>query len=96
WWQGIDGTAIFTHFPPVDTYNVSMRPFELAHAERNYADHGGGTRSMAPFGFGNGGGGPTRDMMERYRRMRDLEGLPRVDIAAPADWFPQAIDDYPD
>ncbi len=95
-WQGIDGTTIFTHFPPVDTYNVSMQPAQLAHAERNYADHGGATMSMAPFGYGNGGGGPTREMMARYRRMRDLEGLPRMDIAAPAEWFPRALDDYAD
>jgi alpha-mannosidase len=96
WWQGIDGTRMFTHFPPVDTYNVSMQPAQLAHAERNYADHGGGTMSMAPFGFGNGGGGPTRDMMERYRRMRDLEGLPRMVIESPADFFEAAVADYPD
>ncbi|HEY4333200.1 MAG TPA: glycoside hydrolase family 38 C-terminal domain-containing protein, partial [Ilumatobacteraceae bacterium] len=96
WWQGIDGTRIFTHFPPVDTYNVSMQPAQLAHAERNYADHGGGTMSLAPFGFGNGGGGPTREMMERYRRMRDLEGLPQMTIQSPADFFAAAHDDYPD
>ncbi len=96
WWQGIDGTRMFTHFPPVDTYNVSMQPGELAHAERNYADHGGGSMSMAPFGFGNGGGGPTRDMMERYRRMRDLEGLPRMVIESPASFFEAALADYPD
>ena len=95
-WQGIDGSTIFTHFPPIDTYNVSMQPAQLAHAERNYADHGGATMSMAPFGYGNGGGGPTREMMARYRRMRDLEGLPRMDIAAPAEWFPAALDDYAD
>ncbi len=96
WWQGIDGTRMFTHFPPIDTYNVSMQPAELAHAERNYADHGGGSMSMAPFGFGDGGGGPTRDMMERYRRIRDLEGLPRITIESPADFFEAAIVDYPD
>ena len=96
WWQGIDGTRLFTHFPPIDTYNVSMQPAQLAHAERNYADHGGGSMSMAQFGFGNGGGGPTRDMMERYRRMRDLEGLPRMTIESPADFFAAAQDDYPD
>ena len=96
WWQGIDGTRMFTHFPPVDNYNVSMQPAQLAHAERNYADHGGGSMSMAPFGFGNGGGGPTRDMMERYRRMRDLEGLPRMVIESPAEFFEAAEPDYPD
>ncbi len=96
WWQGIDGTEMFTHFPPVDTYNVSMQPAQLAHAERNYADHGGGTMSMAPFGYGNGGGGPTREMMERYRRMRDLEGLATMSIDTPADFFERAVADYPD
>ena len=96
WWEGINGSRIFTHFPPVDTYNVAMEPAQLAHAERNYADHGGGTMSMAPFGFGNGGGGPTREMMARYRRMRDLEGLPRVIIETPAQFFAAAEADYPD
>ena len=96
WWEGIDGTKIFTHFPPVDTYNVTMEPAQLAHAERNYADHGGGTMSLAPFGFGNGGGGPTREMMARYRRMRNLEGLPRVTIETPAAFFEAAQLDYPD
>ena len=96
WWEGIDGTRIFTHFPPIDTYNVSMQANELAHAERNFADHGGATMSMAPFGFGDGGGGPTRDMMARYRRMRDLEGLPRVVIESPAEFFEAAEADFPD
>ncbi len=96
WWQGLDGTQMFTHFPPIDTYNVSMQPAQLAHAERNYADHGGGTMSMAPFGYGNGGGGPTREMMERYRRMQNLEGMPTITIESPADFFTAAIDDYAD
>ena len=64
WWEGIDGTRIFTHFPPVDTYNAVFSGEELAHAVRNYADKGGGTRSLLPFGHGDGGGGPTREMME--------------------------------
>ncbi|MCU1388492.1 MAG: hypothetical protein JWL72_1830, partial [Ilumatobacteraceae bacterium] len=96
WWEGIDGTRMFTHFPPVDTYNVSMQPAQLAHAERNYADHGGGTMSMAPVGYGNGGGGPTREMMERYRRMQNLEGLPTVSIDSPADFFATAEAEYVD
>ena len=40
WWEGIDGTRIFTHFPPVDTYNASFTGEELAHAVRNYAEKG--------------------------------------------------------
>ncbi len=28
-WEGIDGSRIFTHFPPVNTYSGDMRPTEL-------------------------------------------------------------------
>ena len=96
WWEGIDGTRIFTHFPPADTYNGDMGGAELAHAVRNYADKGGGTRSLLPFGHGDGGGGPTRDMVERARRVRDLEGSPRVVIETPDEFFAAARAEYPD
>ena len=95
WWEGIDGTRIFTHFPPADTYNAEMTGAELAHAVRNYAEKGGGTRSLLPFGFGDGGGGPTRDMLERARRLRDLEGAPRVVIETPDAFFSAARAEYP-
>ena len=29
WWEGIDGTRVLTHFPPVDTYNAEVEPAEL-------------------------------------------------------------------
>uniref|UniRef100_UPI0008499EC6 alpha-mannosidase n=1 Tax=Actinacidiphila rubida TaxID=310780 RepID=UPI0008499EC6 len=93
-WEGIDGTRIFTHFPPVDTYNASITGAELAHAEANFAEKGAATRSLAPFGYGDGGGGPTRDMLERARRLRDLEGSPRVEVAGPAAFFDAARAEY--
>ncbi|MER5882934.1 glycoside hydrolase family 38 C-terminal domain-containing protein [Streptomyces sp. NPDC001941] len=94
WWEGIDGTRVFTHFPPVDTYNVHFHGRELAHAERNFAEKGRATRSLAPFGWGDGGGGPTREMMEKARRLRDLEGSPRVSVEAPAAFFAAAEREY--
>jgi alpha-mannosidase len=95
-WEGIDGSRIFTHFPPVDTYNAVFSGEELAHAARNYADKGGGTRSLVPFGHGDGGGGPTREMMEKARRLRDLEGSPRVVVQDPNVFFREAEAEYPD
>ncbi|GGU46325.1 alpha-mannosidase [Streptomyces albospinus] len=94
WWEGIDGTRIFTHFPPVDTYNSQLHGRELAHAERNFADKGRATRSLVPFGWGDGGGGPTREMLERARRLRSLEGSPRVTIEPPARFFAAAHEEY--
>jgi alpha-mannosidase len=93
-WEGIDGTRIFTHFPPIDTYNAELKASELHHAEENFADKGAATRSLAPFGFGDGGGGPTRSMLEKARRLRDLEGSPKVEITRPAEFFAAARAEY--
>ncbi|MFH8982287.1 alpha-mannosidase [Streptomyces varsoviensis] len=94
WWEGIDGTRVFTHFPSVDTYNSQFSGAELAHAERNFAEKGRATRSLVPFGWGDGGGGPTREMLERARRLRSLEGSPRVEIERPAAFFAAAEEEY--
>lgn len=96
WWEGIDGSRVFTHFPPVNTYNAQMLPSELARAARNYAEQGFGSRSLVPFGYGDGGGGPTREMMERARRQSDLDGSPRVVVEAPSKFFTAAQAEYPD
>ncbi|WP_199546837.1 glycoside hydrolase family 38 C-terminal domain-containing protein [Streptomyces sp. N35] len=94
WWEGIDGTRVFTHFPPVDTYNSQFLGSELAHAEKNFADKGRASRSLVPFGWGDGGGGPTREMLERARRLRSLEGSPRVEIEKPSVFFQAAEEEY--
>ncbi|MCT2590581.1 glycosyl hydrolase-related protein [Streptomyces sp. N2-109] len=96
WWEGIDGTRVFTHFPPVDTYNATLSGRQLAHAARNYREKGGGSRSLAPFGHGDGGGGSTREMLARAKRLRDLEGSPRVTVERPAAFFEKAHAEYPD
>ncbi|MFI5874369.1 alpha-mannosidase [Streptomyces sp. NPDC051445] len=96
WWEGIDGTRIFTHFPPVDTYNARFSGEEMDRAVRNYAEKGGGSRSLAPFGWGDGGGGPTREIMERARRLADLEGSPKVVVEHPDTFFAKARAEYPD
>ncbi|MGC0207350.1 alpha-mannosidase [Streptomyces levis] len=96
WWEGIDGTRIFTHFPPVDTYNARFSGEEMSRAVRNYQEKGGASRSLAPFGWGDGGGGPTREIMERARRLADLEGSAKVVVEHPDDFFAKARAEYPD
>ncbi|MGI5289350.1 alpha-mannosidase [Nonomuraea polychroma] len=93
-WEGIDGTRIFTHFPPVDTYNCSMQGRELAHAARNFKDKGVARHSLAPTGWGDGGGGTTREMVAKAARVRDLEGSPTVTWETPADFFAKAEAEY--
>ncbi|MFI6088626.1 alpha-mannosidase [Streptomyces sp. NPDC051218] len=94
WWEGIDGTRVFTHFPPVDTYNSQIHGAELAHAERNFTEKGRASHSLVPFGWGDGGGGPTREMLEKARRLRSLEGSPRVEIERPSAFFAAAEEEY--
>ncbi len=94
WWEGIDGTRVFTHFPPVDTYNAELTGRELAHAARNFRDKGAATRSLVPFGHGDGGGGPTREMLARASRTASLAGSPTVAIETPAAFFEAAEEEY--
>ncbi|MGV8907776.1 MAG: alpha-mannosidase [Propionicimonas sp.] len=95
WWEGIDGTRIFTHLPPVDTYNSRLAAFELAKAERQYAEQGHGTISLVPFGYGDGGGGPTREMVAKAHRTADLEGSPKVRIGTANEFFSEASAELP-
>ncbi|WP_370416052.1 alpha-mannosidase [Streptomyces fradiae] len=96
WWEGIDGTRIFTHFPPIDTYNCSMQGKEIAHAVRNFKDKGRARHSLAPTGWGDGGGGTTREMIAKAARMRDLEGSATVRWERPAEFFAKAQAEYPE
>ncbi|WP_432188691.1 alpha-mannosidase [Streptomyces sp. Tue6028] len=94
-WEGIDGTRIFTHFPPVDTYNCSMKGSEIAHAAANFKDKGVARHSLAPTGWGDGGGGTTREMVGKAARLRDLEGSATVVWETPGEFFAKAAAEYP-
>ncbi|GAA1490904.1 alpha-mannosidase [Brachybacterium sacelli] len=93
-WEGIDGTSVFTHFPPADTYNGELTGRELARFERNFKEKGRSTLGIDLFGHGDGGGGPTREMMAAGRRAADLEGSPRVEFGTAEDFFERARDEY--
>jgi alpha-mannosidase len=96
WWEGIDGSRVFTHFPPSDTYNSTLSGAELARAERQYREKGRGTTSLMLFGYGDGGGGPNREMMAAAHRLGSLEGSPTLRIDSPAAFFAGAEAEYPD
>ncbi|MFD7339557.1 alpha-mannosidase [Streptomyces violascens] len=93
-WEGIDGTRIFTHFPPVDTYNCAMKGSEIAHAAKNFKDKGVARHSLAPTGWGDGGGGTTREMIAKAARLRNLEGSAQVVWETPAEFFAKAEAEY--
>jgi alpha-mannosidase len=79
-WEGIDGSRIFTHFPPADTYNGSFTPEEVEWSIRNFKDGQSSKRSLYLFGWGDGGGGPQPEMIESAHRLG-------VEIGRASDFF---------
>ena len=91
YWQGIDGSRIWTHFPPADTYNGSAEPKEVVYSVKNYRDHARSDQSLYVFGFGDGGGGPTERHIEFLRRGRLAPHYPDVALGKRAvDFFRDA------
>jgi len=91
YWQGIDGSRIWTHFPPADTYNGSAEPKEVVFSVKNYRDHARSDQSLYLFGFGDGGGGPTERHLEFLRRGRLAPHYPEVALGKRAvDFFRDA------
>lgn len=86
-WEGIDGTQVLTHFPPADTYNAMGNVQDVLYSMTNYKDLDRSSEAYLLFGWGDGGGGPTRAMLEQLGRMKDLDGLPRVDMRTPNQFF---------
>jgi len=89
-WEGIDGTRIFTHFPPADTYNGDFSAGQIVRSATNFKDVSSSSRSLYLYGWGDGGGGPEPDMIEAARRLRNLEGAPRVELERSIDFFKKA------
>ncbi|AMM84551.1 glycoside hydrolase family 38 C-terminal domain-containing protein [Martelella sp. AD-3] len=87
-WQGIDGTRAPTYFlttQPADstsigtTYCPDLKASHVMGAWRRYAQKETNDELFLVYGFGDGGGGPTREMLEHIRRMeRGIPGCPRV------------------
>lgn len=89
WWEGIDGTRILSHIYKKN--NAVFSPAALAERwerDRNQQEKIDGM--LFPFGYGDGGGGPTRIMAEMLRRCADLEGVPRCRVESPAEYFRRA------
>ena len=93
-WKGIDGSEIFTHFitTPEDgswyyTYNGHMDPEEVTGVWKNYKDKDKNDQLLIAYGWGDGGGGPTREMIEQTRVMRNIPGIPRTETIGAEEYF---------
>ena len=75
-WEGLDGSTVlalsfFKDNSPIDPGTFHDR-WTRDRAQTTDID-----ALLHPFGYGDGGGGPTREMVEMARRLADLEGAPR-------------------
>jgi alpha-mannosidase len=86
-WEGVDGSRVLAHFPPADTYSSAADVPQLRKSAREYLDHEHSSTALLVFGHGDGGGGPTREMIETLGRARDLQGLPRTRMATSEEFF---------
>ncbi|KAI7866274.1 glycosyl hydrolases family 38 N-terminal domain-containing protein [Spinellus fusiger] len=76
WWTGIDNSSVLAHLTPAETYNASVTPSELHKCAKNNHDIETVNHSLLVYGHGDGGGGPTPEMLERLKRVEDVNGLP--------------------
>lgn len=90
WWEGIDGSRVLTHFPPADTYNGDFSLDQVDHNARSFKDHDIAGSSLYLFGYGDGGGGPTRELLEKANRLHDIEGAPKITLATVESFWQEA------
>lgn len=85
-WEGIDGSTVqaLSFFKN----NARVTPTEFMQRWENHRTQMENIDTLLfPFGYGDGGGGANRDMLESARRMADLEGLPRSHYGTLAGFF---------
>lgn len=85
-WRGTDGSEVLTHFITTPdpgeryyTYNGHMSAREVAGTPAIYRQKAINDEVLYLFGWGDGGGGPTREMLMAGRRFDALPGMPALE-----------------
>lgn len=95
-WRGIDGSEVLAHFittPEPDahgwfyTYNGQLLASTVAGAWKGYQDKRLNRELLISYGYGDGGGGVNREMLEMRRRLDQMPGLPRVVTGRADEYF---------
>lgn len=93
-WKGMDGSEVLTQLGTCpeegvtwgSTYNGVIAPWEVKGVWDHYRQKDINRNLLMPFGWGDGGGGPTREMLEAYPVMENLPGIPRVEMCTCTDY----------
>ena len=106
-WEGIDGTEIFTYFITAQNHGISELPdfqttytgtvsprMHLGTWER-YQQKDYNNETIVTFGFGDGGGGPTYEMLETHRRLeKGIPGLPAAKMTRAGDFLERVEENF--
>ena len=89
-WEGLDGSKVFTHLITTlgvgqqisnffTTYNGMLHPDSIMGGWERYQNKDINNDILVSYGYGDGGGGPTRLMLETSVRMeKGIKGIPKV------------------
>ncbi|TVY08164.1 alpha-mannosidase [Paenibacillus cremeus] len=93
-WVGIDGSEVLAHYISapernldVYTYNGFLDPKSVWQTWENYKSKAINDHLLIAFGHGDGGGGPTAEMVESGRRMAALPRLPQTKFGTALEYF---------
>jgi alpha-mannosidase len=86
-WKGNDGSEVLAHVTQESGYVTHMQIDNIKapmHANQQADLH---KEYLLPTGYGDGGGGPTDEMLERARRLGGLPGMPELGWDQPEAFF---------
>ena len=80
WWEGLDGSKVLAHTfdNPMEGYCGFVRPDCFLPTWKNFRGKALHETSLLAVGYGDGGGGPTLEMVEREAQLRDFPALPKA------------------
>lgn len=88
WWQGIDGSKILSHLSPVGL-EAQITPEFLMKSGKAAQQQPSATPILQTFGYGNGGGGPTKENLELAVVLKTIIGLPSSKLSTAQEFFKQ-------
>ncbi len=90
-WEGIDGSRVLAHVTLLQgAYNGSPVPEQLRFAWEHFLQKDKYPELLFPYGHGDGGGGPTAEMLEHFDRAKDYPGLPQCRTGSEEQFFEEA------
>jgi alpha-mannosidase len=90
-WQGIDGSRINAIMPP-ENYNGNPIPRDCINQRASFQEKERVDETIFPIGYGDGGGGPTMEMLEYARRLENINGVPACRFGRTEDCFARMTD----